>query len=75
LFSNNTVVFAERSEELKKKLAIFSKYQQQTFSNRTDAHKEVIVVLLRKRLHSSTRGLGSGLGRGVQSRNSGPSDL
>jgi hypothetical protein len=32
--------YSDRSEELKKKLAIFSKHQQQAFSNRTDAHKE-----------------------------------
>jgi hypothetical protein len=38
------------------------------------SHKDSIVLLLCKRLHSSTRGLGSGLGR-VQSRSSGPSDL
>jgi hypothetical protein len=33
------------------------------FSNRMDAHKEVIAVILRKGFHSSTRGLGNGLGR------------
>ena len=66
-FSNNNVVYSDRSEKLKKKLAIFSKHQQQAFWNRTDTHKENIVVILCKGFHSSTKGLGSGLGR-VQSR-------
>jgi hypothetical protein len=69
-FLNNNVVYSDRSEVLKKKLAFFSKHQLQAFSNRTDTHKENVVVLLCKRLHSSTRGLGNGLGR-VHSRYSG----
>jgi hypothetical protein len=54
---NNNVVYSDRSEKLKKKLAIFSKHQQQAFSNRTDAHKEFIVVLLRKRAPLFDQGL------------------
>jgi hypothetical protein len=44
-FSNSNVVYSDRSEELKRKLAIFSKHQQQAFSNRTDTHKENIAFL------------------------------
>jgi hypothetical protein len=66
-FSNSNVVYSDRSEKLKKKLAIFLKHQQWAFWNRTDTHKENVVVILCKGLHSSTKGLGSGLGR-VQSR-------
>jgi hypothetical protein len=56
-FSNNNVAYSDRSEKLKKKLAIFSKHQQQALWNRNDTHKENIVVLLCKGFHSSTKGL------------------
>jgi hypothetical protein len=63
-FSNSNVVYSDRSEKLKKKLAIFSKHEQQAFWNRTDTHKENIVVLLCKGFHSSTSGLRPGANDG-----------